>query len=97
MAVARIFIYGVPRSSNVRGCIDRKFKYPIQVRHAGDPVPTVPPLTFRYVDYPLELNTDGNHYRDPSFLSVRLLRSSVGYGAYVGLASHILWKFTVKN
>lgn len=66
--VARIFIYGAPRSSNVRGCIDRKFKYPIQVRHAGDPVPTVPPLTFRYVDYPLELNTDGNHYRDPSFL-----------------------------
>lgn len=66
--IAGIFIYGAPRSCNVRGCIDRTFKYPIQVRHAGDPVPTVPPLTFRYVDYPLELNTDGNHYRDPDFL-----------------------------
>lgn|GEM_PF-2477959 len=63
--IRHIFVYGAPRSSNVLGVCSHFHRPAVQVRHAGDIVPTLPPLCFKYVDYPIELDTKGRRYHDP--------------------------------
>jgi hypothetical protein len=66
VAPSTVCIFGAPRYAGLTAYQSQPLNLPLQVRRAGDIVPTIPPKAFGYIDHPCEIGTDGKDYLDPS-------------------------------
>lgn len=84
-----VCLMGAPRYCNLSALASGYRQLPMQVRRAGDGVPTVPPKFLGYADHLRQISTDGSAYSEPDHFS-GLFGGFVRWAAFLvsGAKSH---------